>query len=220
MTHTKKEIKAAATETKAIKARRVAKQARKTAKEADKELKRLREGEFSKGTVVAAKSKMKKDRVAAKMAKEAVRVTEAQAQRHVGRLETAKARQAVVFQTRDEVQVPTVVRILNSEAHSGCSDAGNGPKAEAETRRAVLRARHDLEWAQLDEELERKRQKLKERHESEMAGLEVDLEMEEFRSWCHAWALDGIVREYGRLERGGLSACVKTNVSRLLFHHL
>lgn len=113
------------------------------------------------------------------MAKVAVRVAEAQAQRRAGRLETAKARQAAVFQTRDEVQVPIVVQRLNSEAHSGCSDAGNGPKAEAETRRAVLRARHDLEWAQLDEELERKRRKLKERHESEMTGLEVDLKMEE-----------------------------------------
>ena len=179
MTHTKKEIKAAVTETKAIETRRAAKQARKMAKEANKELKRLRESEFSKVTVAAAKSKMKKDQVAAKVAKEAVHVAEAQAQRHAGRLETAKVRQAVVFQTRDEVQVPTVVKRLNSEAHSGCSDAGNGPKAEAETRRAVLRARHDLEWAQLDEELERKRRKLKERHESEMAGREVDREMEE-----------------------------------------
>ena len=77
MTHTKKEIKAAVTETKAIETRRAAKQARKMAKEANKELKRLREGEFSKVTVVAAKSKMKKDQVAAKVAKEAVHVAEA-----------------------------------------------------------------------------------------------------------------------------------------------
>ena len=178
MTHTKKERKLAKAKIKAIKAAGVAQRARRQANKSEEELKRGREGEIPNGMVAAAESKMMEDRVAVRVVEEAVRTAEEQAQRYADKLKTAKARQVIMLQTKDEVQVSPVAKESESKTHSGFSENESEPAARAEESRAVLGAKRELELAQLEPELGRKRRKLIGGMESEMAEWGKDLEME------------------------------------------
>ncbi|KAL2047035.1 hypothetical protein N7G274_001053 [Stereocaulon virgatum] len=177
MTHTKRERKLAKAKIKAIKAATAAQRARRVTNQSREELKRCREGDISNGMVAAAESKMMEDRVAIRIAEEAFRIAEEQAQRFANRLSTAKARQAAMLQTKDEVQMPHLTKGSESATHSSFPDKESEPVAGAEGFLGVLGAKRELELAQLEEELERKRRKPVEM-ESEIAESKRNLEME------------------------------------------
>lgn len=81
---------------------------------------------------------MMEDRVAVRVAEEAVRIAEEQAQTYADKLKTADARQVIMLQTKDEVQVSPVIKGLESKTHSSFSENESEPTARAEESRAVL----------------------------------------------------------------------------------